>query len=275
MSLKETAREVLKIIEQQRYQDLNGKWINISSSLINTVENTLTYNPDSYSDLESETPPDKSTTVKIEVTSETTQIAAARLIGEGCSDLVLLNFASARNPGGGFLNGAKAQEEDLSRCSTLHASLETQKEYYSKNREQSSMLYTDHAIYSPDVAWFRTRSRDRPDKLFHASVITSPAPNANQALRRGESMKNIETTLLRRSRQILLIAREHEHRTLLLGAWGCGVFGNAPQMVANSFRHWLLGEFKGDFDRILFAVYDRTKDKKVYQTFKETFTANK
>lgn len=269
MSLKEKAREVLSIIQQKGYQTESG-WIDLESSLAYTLGHTLTYKPESYSSYDS---PESSSSVsaRIEVTDETTQVAAARLGEEGSEDLVLLNFASARNPGGGFLNGAKAQEEDLSRCSILHASLETQHEYYAKNREQSSMLYTDHAIYSPKVAWFRTRSRDQPNTLFYASVITSPAPNANQFLRKGGAPEDIESTLLRRSRHILLIARNHGHRTVLLGAWGCGVFGNDPEMVANSFKHWLSSEFAGDFERVVFAVYDRSKSRRVYQVFKQTF----
>ena len=271
MSLKEKAREVLNIIDNKGYQNLNEEWVDLSDSLTHTINNTLTYNPESYALLSSELPK-SAKQASIEVTDETTQIAASRLVAEGCDDPVLLNFASARNPGGGFLNGAKAQEEDLSRCSILHASLVTQSEYYTKNREQNSMLYTDYAIYSPRVAWFRTKSRNMPDALFHASVITSPAPNANQAFRRGESIENVESTLLRRSKQILQIAREHGHKTILLGAWGCGVFGNDPTMVAKTFKHWLEGEFAGSFDRVVFAVYDRTKNKKVYQSFKDCFT---
>jgi len=270
MKLKEKAREVLKIIEQKGYQNQNEEWVDISDSLTHTVSNTTTYSPESYSLFKSEEPK-LPREIEVEVTDETTQIAASRLVAEGCDDLVLLNFASARNPGGGFLNGAKAQEEDLSRCSILHASLETQEEYYAKNRTQTSMLYLDYAIYSPEVAWFRTRSRDQPDALFHASVITSPAPNANQALRRGETIDKINATLLRRSKQILQIARENGHRSLLLGAWGCGVFGNDPQVVANTFKYWLENEFSDAFDRVVFAVYDRTKDRNVYQSFKETF----
>ena len=94
----------------------------------------------------------------IEVTAETTQHAARRLVeSESVADLVLLNFASARNAGGGFINGAKAQEEDLCRCSGLYQCLISQRGYYDANRKQESALYTDHLIYSPNVPWFRTR----------------------------------------------------------------------------------------------------------------------
>ena len=270
MSLKEKAREVLKIIEDKGYFNTKNEWIDLGRSLDNSLDNTITYKPDDFPDLDW-VDNDNISQAKIEITEETTQIAASRMVAEGCEDVVLLNFASARNPGGGFLNGAKAQEEDLSRCSTLHSSLITQTEYYEKNRAQKSMLYTDYAIYTPDVAWFRTRSRGVPDDLFHASVITSPAPNANQALRKGEAEFLIEKTFVRRSCQILHIAREHKHRNLILGAWGCGVFGNDPQMVADTFKQWLNTEFTDDFDRVVFAVYDRTKTKNVYRTFKDTF----
>ena len=71
----------------------------------------------------------------------------------------MLNFASARNPGGGFLRGAKAQEEDLCRCSGLYETLLECPTYYSVNRHQKSMMYTDHIIYSPKVVFFRTGGR--------------------------------------------------------------------------------------------------------------------
>lgn len=58
---------------------------------------------------------------RVEVIDATTQVAAHQFAHEG--PLVVLNFASARNPGGGFLGGAKAQEEDLCRCSGLYRTL--------------------------------------------------------------------------------------------------------------------------------------------------------
>jgi hypothetical protein len=63
----------------------------------------------------------------IEVTGESTLAAAARLAKTG--PVLALNFASAKNPGGGFLSGAQAQEESLARASTLYASLQGQPLY--------------------------------------------------------------------------------------------------------------------------------------------------
>src|SRR5262249_60941792 len=104
--------------------------------------------------------------------------AARRLYeDEGEQNAVALNFASARNPGGGFLGGAKAQEEDLARRSALYACLLTQRPYYDANRAERSLLYTDHIIYSPSVPFFRDRALDLVESPFCASIITAPAPN--------------------------------------------------------------------------------------------------
>ena len=98
------------------------------------------------------------------------------------------------------------------------------------NRAQKSLLYTDHMIYSPSVPWFRTRSTNLLDYFFLASVITAPAPNAGQVLRRApDASPEIEACVRRRAGMVLAVARELGHRNLLLGAWGCGVFRNDPR----------------------------------------------
>ncbi len=186
---------------------------------------------------------------------------------------MLLNYASARNPGGGFINGAKAQEEDLARCSGLYLCQLKQPEYYAANRSQDSLLYTDRLIYSPRVPWFRTYSRELLDDYFLASVITAPAPNAGQVLRRdAKAQPDIERVLRRRAGYVLAVARDNGHRSLLLGAWGCGVFCNDPSMVADAFGQWLESpRFHGCFDRVVFGVYDISKSKDTLRAFQRRF----
>ena len=56
------------------------------------------------------------------------------------------------------------------------------------------------------------------------------------------------------------LAQERGHTTVLLGAWGCGVFKNPPETAADAFATWLESErFRGVFQRVVFAVYDRSK----------------
>jgi uncharacterized protein (TIGR02452 family) len=242
MSLKNTAQETLGILEVGQYINSAGKTIEFLAAQQSAVKNTVLYTPQQSSALLEQPVAHTSTQPpQIEVTTETTQVAANRLVRtEGCTDLVLLSFASARNPGGGFTNGAKAQEEDLARCSGIYPCLLTQPTYYDVNRAGESLLYSDHIIYSPNVPCFRVRNRELLDDVFLASVITAPAPNAGQALRRDPNCgAAIAATLERRAGIVLAIARDRGHRSLLLGAWGCGVFCNDPKMVAEAFGRWL------------------------------------
>ncbi len=118
----------------------------------------------------------------------------------------------------------------------MYPCLLQQPTYYEINRSHASLLYTDHIIYAPKVPWFRTRSRELLESFFLASVITAPAPNAGQALGRDPTAgAKIEEALRRRAGYVLAVARDNGHRSLLLGAWGCGVFRNNPSMVADAF----------------------------------------
>ncbi|MEM7553427.1 MAG: TIGR02452 family protein [Cyanobacteria bacterium P01_A01_bin.84] len=286
MSLKGIAQETLQILEKGEYISSSGKRVEFLTQQRAAVEGTTLYTPEQgYALLEQSIEPpieqqaeqintDSQAQLQIEVTDETTQVAARRLVQiEGCTDLVLLNFASARNAGGGFINGAKAQEEDLTRCSGLYPCLLTQPTYYKVNRTQNSLLYTDHLIYSPAIPWFRTQNRELLEDIFLASVITAPAPNAGQVLRRDENAgEEIEKVLRRRAGIILAVAQENGHRSLLLGAWGCGVFRNNPNMVADAFGKWLVSpRFSNCFERVVFAVYDSSKEGKTLKAFQRRF----
>jgi uncharacterized protein (TIGR02452 family) len=136
MSLKNTAQETLSILKEGKYTNSSGKIIEFLAAQEMAVKKTILYTPQqSYKLLTKQVSSKSTQQPKIEVTNETTQVAANRLVRiEGCTDLVLFSFASARNPGGGFINGAKAQEEDLARCSGIYPCLLTQPTYYDVKR---------------------------------------------------------------------------------------------------------------------------------------------
>lgn len=278
MSLKGIAKETLRILEEGKYITDSGKNVEFLSEQRSAVAGTKLYKPEqAYELLAKENGNKVEKPLVIEVTDETTQMAAKRLVQtEGCDDVVLLNYASARNAGGGFINGAKAQEEDLCRCSGLYPCLLKQPLYYQANRSQDSLFYTDHVIYSPKVPWFRSQNRDLLDRVFLASVITAPAPNAGEVINHYEGgWTDIEKVLKRRAGIILALAHQHKHRTLLLGAWGCGVFRNRPNMVASAFGNWLEDtKFSGCFERVVFAIYDRSPEKTTLQAFQTQFPSN-
>ncbi|MFC6592070.1 TIGR02452 family protein [Deinococcus lacus] len=208
-----------------------------------------------------------------EVTPETT-FSAARRLRAGAEAVAALNFASAKNPGGGFLGGAQAQEEDLCRHSALYASLTTPQaaSYYAQNRQSGTALYTHHLIYSPAVPIFRDELGKLLETPVTVNVITAPAPNAGAVAQNSPAqLPQVRPTLRERAARVLGAAALTGQTHLVLGAWGCGVFRNDPAEVARIFRELLDGEARGVFGKVTFAIYDRSKDKATLGAFEAAF----
>lgn len=214
----------------------------------------------------------RTTPTAFEVTGESTIQALIRLAREP-GHLGCLNFASAKNPGGGFLGGAQAQEEALARSSALYPCLMTQEVHYEANRRNHSLLYLDRVIWSPRVPFFRDDDGGWLAAPVLASVLTCAAPNAG-ALDRGTPVAELEATLARRARLVLSVARHHAIDTLVLGAWGCGVFRNDPVMVARTFHALLHGEFAGAFRRVVFAVLGTPEISANHRAFADAFRSD-
>ena len=267
MDRKEIAADTMRIVEAGQYRARSGRCVQIAPLLARAQAGTTLHRPGDAapSQLESGTVP------SFEVTAETTAVAAQRL-AQRESDVMLLNFASARSPGGGFLNGAKAQEEDLALASGLHSCLVTQPRYYEVNRAHESALYTDHVIHSRAVPFFRDADFTLLDQPFVASVLTAPAPNAGVARAGGVAEDAIRAALSRRLDLVLALAAHHGHRTLVLGAWGCGVFQNDVGLVAGLFRDALRSGAHG-FSHVCFAIYDRAPGQPTLGAFRHAFPA--
>ncbi|AZM57038.1 TIGR02452 family protein [Streptomyces sp. WAC 01529] len=212
-----------------------------------------------------------------EVTGESSLEAAGRLIEgprAGRSPVAVLNFSSARNPGGGYLNGAQAQEEAICRASALYACLLEARPFYDHHRAHRDPFYTDRVIHSPGVPVFRDDSGELLDAPYHVGFLTSAAPNAGVIRRRlPERAADIPQAVAARAERVLETALACGYDRLVLGAWGCGVFMNDPAHVAGAFRT-LLGEggrFAGQFAHIVFGVLDRTKGAVTRGAFERTF----
>jgi putative RNA 2'-phosphotransferase len=190
----------------------------------------------------------------IAVSEETTMQAVYRLALDPHQHIGCLNFASARHPGGSFRDGVAAQEEALARSSALYPCLLEQPAYYRRNRENDSAMYQDLAIFSPRVPFLCSDDGDWLDQPVLASVISCPAPNA-AALRQHGSYRadQVQQTLQRRAAMVLAIAASEGITALVLGAWGAGVFGNDPEMVAEVLST-ALSPRRHDFDIVVFAV---------------------
>lgn len=174
------AEETVSILHSKKYIPKNSEEeINIDEEISSMISETITYKPDHIFGFNTVK---RNDFCKVEVLDESTFDAAKRIQNNlNIKDVCVLNFASATQPGGGFLHGRQAQEEYLSRSSLLYGSLKPQKEMYKYHKDHNDPYYTDYLIYSPKVPVIR---KDNGDLVppYYVSVITSAAVNFNQIL---------------------------------------------------------------------------------------------
>lgn len=202
---------------------------------------------------------------RVQVSNNTTLQAGFRLVQDG-HRAIALNFANGFYPGGGFLSGACAQEEVLCRSSALYFTLvdDPMYEYHqSRQRPDSS----DWVIYSPDVPVFRTDSGNPLDKPWNLSFLSSAAPYAPKI-----GQPESSNLLQKRIHRILEVATAYGYEVLVLGAWGCGAFGNDPYRTALDFRNALEGDFAGYFADVVFAVADWSPERRFLGPFSFVFS---
>lgn len=179
--------------------------------------------------------------------------------------VAVLNFASATNPGGGVVGGSNAQEECLCRTSTLYANLtdrEMMRAFYQPHRQQlrsgqMDFTYNDDLIYTPDVVIFKSDTAFPTTLPEHhwqkVDVITCAAPNLNYG-RQMISPDELAQIHENRCRKILAVAQAQNVEVVILGAFGCGAFGNPPEIVAKGMMR-AIQDFSKAFQTIEFAIY--------------------
>ena len=252
--LASVAEETLAILRAGYYTSPAGRVVALGERLRQAKDGTCSYPQDAS--VKAPAFPDRST--RLEVVNATTLEVARRLAEKG-HRVAALNFASAKNPGGGFLTGARAQEESLARASGLYAML-IDDPMYDHHRSRKDPLYTSWVIYSPDVPVFRLDGGQLLDDPYFCSFLTSPAVNVGALHHRDRRGDEIRGAMEERVERVLGVAALHGHEALVLGAWGCGVFRNDPAMIAELFQFALAGRFRGAFTHVVFAVLDPSGD---------------
>lgn len=270
--LRGIAQRTEQIVAAGAYRAPDGSEVSIAAELRAAREGTRLYGPRPVP-----VPADRVTGVRAtrcEVTGESSLEAARRLGGH----VAVLNFASARNPGGGYLNGAQAQEEALCRASALYTCLLEARAFYDHHRSHRDPFYTDRVIHSPAVPVFRDDRGGLLAEPYTAGFLTSPAPNAGVVHRTApDRAVELPRALAARAERVLETAAANGYRRLVLGAWGCGVFRNDPAQVAEAFRALLTpgGRFAQAFERVVFGILDRTRDRAVLGAFEKTFSSSR
>lgn len=267
-------REVVTIQERGWYTLASGAKVSIEAAQNAARSGTRLYLPEDFDQLWAAlSPVDGGARITVE---SATTLEAARKLRSEYDRVALLNFASAKNPGGGFLGKARAQEESLARASGLYTCLLTQPGHYEFHRKQGSLLYSDRVIYSPDVPVFCDEKQRPLQTPWTVSMLTCPAVNVG-ALKRNEpeSLPQVEGVMARRTRMVLAVAAAHNIEALVLGAWGCGVFMCDPEMIARLFAEALAEPvLAGRFARIVFAIVNaRSGPDKNLGAFERAFAA--
>lgn len=177
----------------------------------------------------------------------------------------VLNFASYKNAGGKFLEGSSAQEESLCHNSILYNVLLKIPNYYETNRKMlNRALYLNRAAYTPNVV-FPIDGHE-----WKADVITCAAPNKTAA-QKYQKVTDEENYQVLKSRIdfVLSIAATNSPDSLILGAYGCGVFGQDPIEVASIFKELLCSKYRGVFPLVVFPIPDKSSVN--YQSFNKVF----
>lgn len=256
--------EAVAIAEAGRYTAPSGRVVELREALAAAIAGTLSVPPDQPI----EPPPAAPHRTRFEVRNESTLAAARRLAD---SSPVALNFASARNPGGGFLGGARAQEESLCRASALHACIVGRPMYAHHNATRDAM-YTSWLLYSPGVPVFRDDDGALLETPWTCGFITAAAPNVKTLRERAPGrLAELPAVMTERIDRVLAVAALQGHASVVLGAWGCGAFGGDTELLAERFHAALTGRFRGVFATVVFAVLDTTAEHRFIGAFERRF----
>ncbi|MGE5196539.1 MAG: TIGR02452 family protein, partial [Anaerolineae bacterium] len=198
----------------------------------------------------------------------------------------VLNMANQDHPGGGYKKGSNAQEERLFRRTALAfvlddtQNLKVQKGLYPLNQPHEAHTA---GIYSPSVPIFRDteqndhRYLDKPVDVAFLTVAAVKDPKLKD--KNGELCLNKEDEQLMTLKiyRALQMAADKGHDAVILGALGCGAFGNPPAHVARIFQKVIDEYFQGCFRYISFPIInDHTTGKAHnrqgnFKPFAETF----
>ena len=268
----EVYKHNMEIFKAWKYESPSGKMIDLIGTRQELLDATKVYREE----VSATKIPVRYATTQTGCANEDCLVVAKQLIDLGLNPAVL-NLADAYQACGMYNSGSSAQEESLCRASTLSLTLY---QYYNKMwagkagvplRPVSAYPMDIHfgGIYSPGVTVFRDNQdtgfslREEP---YQTSIISLAALN----FRSGHKTNNLEyraddggftpegeQVMHDKIRTIYRIALLNGHDSLVLGAFGCGVFQLKPELVAQYFKQVLEeSEFRGKFHTIVFAMLE-------------------
>lgn len=195
-----------------------------------------------------------------------------------------LNMANAWVPGGGYMEGATAQEENMFRRTDCHFSLSRAQltenlQYYKSEwidllNAKNNMVYLDKE--HPRICVRGPEDRNQDDlgyewlsqkDIFPFYELRAAAVN----LRRGDKVFD-PAECLRRIHAQLLTLKNTGIKHAVLGAHGCGAFRNPAEKVAKLYAQ-AIEVYDDYFDVIAFAIFNAGYGPDNYTPFAEQFNS--
>lgn len=237
MNLKDVMTETLKIVENKSYK-IDSKVVKLESKRFN--KKSIVYNSAPQFKISKNV-----SSTKLYLFNGDTFDAALWSIKElNAVQPLVLDFASDTNPGGGCLSNQQGtQEESLCRRSSLFVSL--------KNTKYP--IPSMGCIYVPDVVVFRDRNMGLISEPYWVSVVAASLRSMSSSSD-GKLKGKDEEVVVNKISTILNVALEYNHKCIILGAWGCGAFGNSASEIARAFDKVIKLKYNKTFDHIVFAI---------------------
>lgn len=192
------------------------------------------------------------------------------------SKICILNFASYKHPGGGFMSGSLAQEEAICHCTNLYPALAKQQAWYDRHTATLNRgAYTDECLVSHDITVLASKPGNflPESERFNIDVLTCAAPNWTSVIRYNPCDQALFDMMYKaafnRVLYLMQVFAGYDYDTIILGAFGCGVFKNDPEAIAEAFYYALTELLPGAFKRVIFAVPDSSS--RNYRAFYDQF----
>lgn len=264
------AQENTNIFNSQDGYLKDNKRICFYNELLNIKQKSKCYSADEVLKIAKDYKSEQKYNTQIIVQKSDSLSTAREIISnDDTAKVLVLNFASYKNPGGRYLDGCSAQEECLCRQSTLYPYLEAQKDFYNKNKKHlNSGFYGNEMIVTPNIKIFRDKDNNLLSDIINIGVITSAAINKSWITRfRHNLLDECNPAMLERMDCILGLANLHGYTHLILGAYGCGVFKNDATEIAEIWKFLLENKYKGAFKVVIHSIPDDKNWSKFCEVF--------
>ncbi|KAF9700189.1 hypothetical protein EKO04_001860 [Ascochyta lentis] len=157
-------------------------------------------------------------------------------------NVCILNMASPLRPGGGVLAGATSQEEFLCARTTLLPSL---KESFYRLPEYGGIFTSDVLVFRSPGSLGDNAAELGAGERYYVDVMSAGMLRFPDLEGEEDEVKRLakkdREIVERKMRAVLRIAEAKGVKRLVLGAWGCGAYGNPVADVASAWSHVLSG----------------------------------